>query len=200
MQTSQLSVFVLGHAFHVRPPLDPQPVTAAGSLAKANVKAIVEVTPVMVVAVGDVHVLAEIDDVGIAIVTLPIGGLPPFATGSTPLTSAVRLTAPIVQSDSFTPSTPIPGATTWMMPAADVAGSLKRYGVPPLAGPTNPAVPEPRLGNDPVPCARLTYPEVVPVPITAGVIKSLVASTSPLFCTCRPSVPDALMALSLIHI
>jgi hypothetical protein len=73
-----LTVFDVGHATTLNPPVDPQPVTAEISVAAVKLMTIAVVTPVMVTVDALVQVLAPIADVPTVVVVLAMP-LPPEA-------------------------------------------------------------------------------------------------------------------------
>jgi hypothetical protein len=116
----------------INPPVLPQPVAALVSALGVIKNVMLVVTPVMAIWTVELQVLAETDPVLVVNVVFATWITAPaavgvaaamFADGSTPLTSAVRLTAEEVIADSFTPS-PVAGAAACRMPAVTVAGSL----------------------------------------------------------------------------
>jgi hypothetical protein len=123
----------------------PHPVTPETSAFGVKLNTEVVATPVMVTVTAVEQVLAAtavvptvvvvlVMPLAVTVQVLPRVQVTPFtvvealarlAFGSSPVTSAVRLTALDVSTDSFTPS-PVAGVAAWRIPAVIVAGSFRR--------------------------------------------------------------------------
>ena len=97
MHTQYVAVFEDdGQIWNTIPPLDPQPVRPEVLALYPGRTTMEVVRPVMVTVLVLEHVFAVNVAPVIATVVSAIGGEPPLATGSTPLTSAVSETAELV--------------------------------------------------------------------------------------------------------
>jgi hypothetical protein len=139
-------------------------------MAEVRFVIVTEVPPLPEAGVQEFALMVVLVDT-VKVVSATADPVPPLATGSTPLTSALSDTALEVRADSFTPSFEA-GAAACRMPAAAVAGSLYRKAVPPVAGAAKPALLAVSAGMLPEPATKLIAAGVVPVPVKPGADKA----------------------------